>query len=80
MIPIIVGEPYKAVKLSRSLLNRGITVQPMVYPSVPYNAARLRFFVTCLHTEAPNSADRCVYSSGTESASLDELMREQEVR
>ncbi|NJO78239.1 MAG: aminotransferase class I/II-fold pyridoxal phosphate-dependent enzyme [Cyanobacteria bacterium RM1_2_2] len=52
VIPIIVGEPYKAVKLSRLLLNRGITVQPMVYPSVPYNASRLRFFVTCLHTEA----------------------------
>jgi myxalamid-type polyketide synthase MxaB len=52
VIPIIVGEPYKAVKLSRALLKRGVTVQPMVYPSVPYNAARLRFFVTCLHTEA----------------------------
>lgn len=52
VIPIIVGEPYKAVKISRSLLSRGIAVQPMVYPSVPYNAARLRFFVTCLHTEA----------------------------
>ena len=23
----------------------------MVYPSVPYDAARLRFFITCLHTE-----------------------------
>ena len=24
----------------------------MVYPSVPYDAARLRFFITSLHTEA----------------------------
>ena len=24
----------------------------MVYPSVAYDAARLRFFITCLHTEA----------------------------
>jgi 7-keto-8-aminopelargonate synthetase-like enzyme len=24
----------------------------MIYPSVPQNAARLRFFITCNHTEA----------------------------
>jgi myxalamid-type polyketide synthase MxaB len=52
VIPIIVGEPYRAVKLSHALFDRGINVQPMVYPSVPYNAARLRFFITCLHSEA----------------------------
>jgi len=50
VIPIIVGEPYKAVQLSHRLRDRGIHVQPMVYPSVPYNAARLRFFITCTHT------------------------------
>lgn len=52
IIPIIVGEPYKAVQLSQQLFQRGINVQPMVYPSVPYDAARLRFFLTCLHSEA----------------------------
>jgi myxalamid-type polyketide synthase MxaB len=51
IIPIIVGEPYKAVQLSHILFQQGIEVQPMVYPSVPYNAARLRFFLSCLHTE-----------------------------
>jgi 8-amino-7-oxononanoate synthase len=51
VIPIIVGEPYKAVQLSRSLLNCGINAQPMVFPSVPYNAARVRFFLTSLHSE-----------------------------
>ena len=29
----------------------GIKVNSMVYPSVPYDAAMLRFFITCLHTE-----------------------------
>ena len=24
----------------------------MIYPSVPYDSARLRFFITSLHTEA----------------------------
>ncbi|NJO95086.1 MAG: aminotransferase class I/II-fold pyridoxal phosphate-dependent enzyme [Pleurocapsa sp. CRU_1_2] len=52
VIPIIVGEPHKAVRLSQLLNQAGINVNPMVYPSVPYNAARLRFFITCLHTEA----------------------------
>lgn len=51
IVPIIVGEPYKAVGLSRSLLEFGINAQPMVFPSVPYNAARVRFFLTSLHSE-----------------------------
>jgi len=51
VIPIIVGEPHKAVQLTHTLFQQGINVQPMVYPSVPYNAARLRFFLSCLHTE-----------------------------
>ncbi len=51
VIPVIVGEPYKAVQLSHTLFQQGINVQPMVYPSVPYDAARLRFFLSSLHTE-----------------------------
>ncbi len=52
IIPIIVGEPRRAVELCNALFEQGINVQPMVYPSVPYDAARLRFFITCDHTEA----------------------------
>ncbi|WP_404785485.1 aminotransferase class I/II-fold pyridoxal phosphate-dependent enzyme [Altericista sp. CCNU0014] len=52
VVPIIVGDPYKAVALSHALLDRGINAQPMIYPSVPYDAARLRFFLSCDHTEA----------------------------
>ncbi len=33
------------------MFTKGINVQPMIYPSVPYDAARLRFFMTSLHTE-----------------------------
>ena len=51
IIPIIIGEPQKAVKRSQQLFTKGINVQPMIYPSVPYDAARLRFFMTSLHTE-----------------------------
>ncbi|MGC9524444.1 MAG: aminotransferase class I/II-fold pyridoxal phosphate-dependent enzyme [Limnospira sp.] len=52
IIPIIVGDYKLAARLTQSLFERGINVYPMVYPSVPYNAARLRFFITATHTEA----------------------------
>ena len=52
IVPIIVGEPQTAVQLSQILFQQGINVQPMVYPSVPHNQARLRFFMSCLHSEA----------------------------
>lgn len=51
VVPIIVGESMKSVQLSHNLFQRGINVPFMFYPSVPQNAARLRFFITCNHTE-----------------------------
>ena len=51
VIPIIVGDSWKSVQLSQNLFKRGINVPFMFYPSVPKNAARLRFFITCNHTE-----------------------------
>jgi 8-amino-7-oxononanoate synthase len=50
IIPIIVGESDRAVQLSQLLFKRGINALPMIYPSVAYNAARLRFFISCTHT------------------------------
>ena len=37
--------------LSRRLFERGINVQPILYPAVEEAAARLRFFITACHTE-----------------------------
>ena len=51
VIPIIVGESLKSIQLSQNLFQRGINVPFMIYPSVPQHEARLRFFVTCNHTE-----------------------------
>ena len=51
VIPIIVGKSLKSIQLSQNLFQRGINVPFMIYPSVPQNAARLRFFITCNHTE-----------------------------
>lgn len=51
VIPIIVGDSLKSIQLSQNMFKRGINVPFMIYPSVPQNGARLRFFVTCNHTE-----------------------------
>ena len=51
IIPVIVGDSVRAVRLSQQLLERGINVQPMVAPAVGEAAARLRFFVAAMHTE-----------------------------
>ncbi|MBE9607832.1 aminotransferase class I/II-fold pyridoxal phosphate-dependent enzyme [Chitinilyticum piscinae] len=51
VIPAIVGSSLRAARLSSSLFEQGINVQPILYPAVPEKAARLRFFISCEHTE-----------------------------
>ncbi|MEV6427603.1 aminotransferase class I/II-fold pyridoxal phosphate-dependent enzyme [Nocardia sp. NPDC051463] len=51
VIPCIVGDSLRTLKLSNALLARGINVNPIIYPAVPEDLARLRFFVTACHTE-----------------------------
>jgi 8-amino-7-oxononanoate synthase len=50
VIPVITGNSQTALKLSQRLFQRGINVQPILYPAVEDAAARLRFFITCTHT------------------------------
>ena len=51
ILPVVVGNSNKALQLSHHLFNRKINVQPILYPAVSEDAARLRFFVTALHTD-----------------------------
>lgn len=51
IIPIITGSSLRAARLSETLFKQGINVQPIIYPAVPEKSARLRFFLTCEHTE-----------------------------
>jgi 7-keto-8-aminopelargonate synthetase-like enzyme len=51
VVPIILGNSIHCLRLSKGLFARGINVQPILYPAVAESAARLRFFLTCLHTE-----------------------------
>jgi 7-keto-8-aminopelargonate synthetase-like enzyme len=52
VIPVIVGNSLHSLQLSRRLFERGINVQPILYPAVEEHAARLRFFITACHSEA----------------------------
>ena len=51
VVPAIIGSSLRAAKLSHALFERGISVQPILYPAVPEKSARLRFFMSYQHTE-----------------------------
>ncbi len=51
VIPVITGNSLHALLLSKAMQEAGVNVQPILYPAVEESAARLRFFITCTHTE-----------------------------
>ncbi|HFE36854.1 MAG TPA: aminotransferase class I/II-fold pyridoxal phosphate-dependent enzyme [Gammaproteobacteria bacterium] len=51
VVPLIIGNSIKAMKLSERLFARGYAVQPVIYPAVSEDEGRLRFFITALHTK-----------------------------
>ncbi|MFC4297912.1 aminotransferase class I/II-fold pyridoxal phosphate-dependent enzyme [Castellaniella hirudinis] len=52
IVPAIVGHSLRAARLSAALFARGINAQPILYPAVPEQSARLRFFLCSEHSEA----------------------------
>jgi len=50
IIPVIVGDSLRTVKLSNLLMGHGIFTIPVLSPAVPEKAARIRFFITSEHT------------------------------
>ncbi|HUT91968.1 MAG TPA: aminotransferase class I/II-fold pyridoxal phosphate-dependent enzyme, partial [Thermoguttaceae bacterium] len=51
VVPVILGNSVHCLQLSKALFVRGVNVQPILYPAVEESAARLRFFLTSMHTE-----------------------------
>jgi len=51
IVPVILGDSLHCLRLSQAMFDRGINVQPILYPAVEERAARLRFFITASHTE-----------------------------
>jgi 8-amino-7-oxononanoate synthase len=52
VIPVILGSSVSSLHLSQALFERGINVQPILYPAVADHLARLRFFITINHSES----------------------------
>jgi 8-amino-7-oxononanoate synthase len=50
IVPIILGSSIRAARVSDLLFRRAINVQPILRPAVPERSARLRFFLSSLHT------------------------------
>lgn len=52
IVPVMVGDDIKALRVAVKLFEQGVLVHPIMYPAVERNAARFRFFITAMHTEA----------------------------
>ncbi|MBA4696394.1 MAG: aminotransferase class I/II-fold pyridoxal phosphate-dependent enzyme [Legionella sp.] len=50
IIPVLYKSSKKAVEIANKMQSNGINVQPIIYPAVPDNQARLRFFMNSDHT------------------------------
>ena len=49
IVPVMTGSSIVAARAADRLFDIGINVQPIIYPAVPEQAARLRFFLSELH-------------------------------
>jgi 8-amino-7-oxononanoate synthase len=52
IIPIMIGDTEKAVKISNELKQKGYWIMPIRYPTVPANKARLRISLSSNHSQA----------------------------
>jgi 8-amino-7-oxononanoate synthase len=67
--PVILGDSVRTILLADRLLHRGYNAFPIIPPGVPERSARLRFFISCEHTEA--ELDGAVAAIAEELAALD---------
>ena len=51
IVPLILGDNFKAIAYARGLQNKGYWVMPIRPPTVPDTQARLRFSLTFYHEE-----------------------------
>ncbi len=51
IVPIMTRDSIRALQLSEALFENGINAQPILYPAVPHEEARVRIFMTAAHSE-----------------------------
>ncbi len=71
VVPLIVGNSMLCLQLSDALKKRGINVQPILYPAVEDDQARLRFFLSSLH-----SHEQLLHTANVAKEELERLTRE----
>jgi len=49
--PVMMGDPETAMRFSDQLMGEGVFAQPVVYPTVALDQARIRTIVTAAHTD-----------------------------
>jgi 8-amino-7-oxononanoate synthase len=74
VVPIIIDDPLLCLKVYAALRKDRINVQPIVYPAVPKDASRLRFFFSCEHTreQLRFTVERVAHHLGIQPARLSE--------
>jgi glycine C-acetyltransferase len=60
--PVMMGDSARAARFSQRLFDEGIFAQPVVYPTVALDKARIRTIVTAEHSTA--QLDRCLEAFG----------------
>ena len=48
--PVFIGDEAKTVQFSKTLLNEGVYVSPIIFPTVPKGLGRVRVMVSAAHT------------------------------
>jgi len=71
VVPIIIGDSLRTVKMCNLLMEKGIFSIPVTYPAVTMQQARIRFFITSEH-----SREQIVYTIETMAALLKELQNQ----
>jgi len=51
VVPVIIGASMQTLRVAQRLFERGINVHPIIYPATEEGKARLRFFLSALHSE-----------------------------
>lgn len=63
IVPIMTGGSIRAASAAQRLRDVGINVQPIMQPAVPERSARLRFFISSLHSR--EQLDRVVHETAS---------------
>jgi glycine C-acetyltransferase len=61
--PVLMGDPETAMRFSDRLMGEGVFAQPVVFPTVALDQARIRTIVTAAHTD--DQLDRALAAFAT---------------